>query len=55
MLIEGWVVKYLYYGEERKFLTLEKSRAIEYAAQHKGTYHPLSIPEIREAKNEDAT
>lgn len=38
---EAWLVRYMYYNEQRKFITLEKSRAIEYAAQHNGQILPL--------------
>ena len=42
---DAWMVKYQHYGEERKFITLEKTRAIEYAQLHHGTYHPMKVVE----------
>jgi hypothetical protein len=38
---KAWLVTYMHYGEPREFITLEKSRAVEYAGLHHGTYEPL--------------
>lgn len=51
----AWLVKYFHYNEERKFITLEKVRAIEYAAQHNGTIHPLGILPFSEVKENGET
>jgi hypothetical protein len=37
----AWVVKFLYNGELRRFITLDQARAIEFAAQHHGTVGTL--------------
>lgn len=49
---DAWLVKYTHYGEQRKFITLEKSRAIEYAGEHHGTIHPLFLIEPIEVEND---
>lgn len=37
----AWLVRSIKWGKESKFITLEKSRAIEYAGLHHGTISPL--------------
>lgn len=52
---DAWMVKYLHYDKQHKFITLEKSRAIEYAETHHGTIHPLFLIEpvmVMEVENE---
>lgn len=36
---EVYLVKYQHYGETQYFNTFDKQRAIDYAAQHKGTIY----------------
>ncbi len=38
---EAFLVKYMHNGQLCKFITLEKSRAYEYAGMHHGTVHLL--------------
>lgn len=37
----GYVVEYVRYGKAESFITKDKSRAEEYAAQHNGIITPL--------------
>jgi len=41
MTLEAWLVRYTHYGKEQKFITMDKTRAIEYAAQHNGSIKAL--------------
>ena len=36
-MIEVYLVAYLHYGEQKYFNTFDRQRAIDYAAQHRGT------------------
>lgn len=38
-MIEVYLVAYLHYGEQKYFNTFDRQRAIDYAAQHKGTIY----------------
>jgi len=50
----AWAVKYVHHGEERKFITLERSRADDYAATHHGTIHGLYTLDQFETPTEKA-
>ncbi len=38
-MIEVYLVAYLHYGEQKYFNTFDRQRAIDYAAQHRGTIY----------------
>lgn len=39
----AWAVIYEINGEQARFITLERSRADDYAAQHHGIIYPLDL------------
>lgn len=52
----NYVVKYFHHGEPRQFITLERSRAEQYAMEHHGTVHTahLWIDSSTPAKNDSS-
>ena len=40
-MIQGYIVEYLRYGVEESFITKDRNRAEQYAAQHNGVITPL--------------
>ncbi len=41
-MVEVYLVAYLHYGEQKYFNTFDRQRAIDYAAQHRGTIYRAS-------------
>ena len=40
-MVDAYMVEYLHYGEQQRFITLDKTRADDYAIQHKGIVYGL--------------
>jgi len=40
-MVDAYMVEYTHYGEKQRFITLDKTRADDYAIQHKGIVYGL--------------
>jgi hypothetical protein len=40
-MVDAYMVEYNHYGEQQRFITLDKTRADDYAIQHKGIVYGL--------------
>lgn len=40
-MVDAYLVEYMHYGEPKKFITLDKTRADDYAVRHNGIVYGL--------------
>lgn len=40
-MVDAYLVEYHYYGDKQRFITLDRTRAEEYAARHNGIIYGL--------------